>query len=124
MQIDIHHDKTLIVEMLSAMAFLVMSLVLIIFRTIAPELNNSPFWISVFAIFSILQFMGIAFKYDLVLLRICMSWVAGSTWTWLALASINSILAIPVMGIGLFNLYAFVVITNRASIDWSKFFQE
>lgn len=124
MQLVIHHDKTLVVELLSAMAFLVMSISLVVFRNIAPDLNNSPFWISFFFIFSVLQFMGLAFKFDLVLLRVCMAWVAGSTWTWLALVSINNILAIPVMGIGLFNLYAFIVITNRTTIDWKRFFQE
>jgi hypothetical protein len=51
-----------------------------------------------------------------------MAWAAGSVWVTLALGSINNVLAVPVLMIGLFNLYAFILLTHRATVDWQKFF--
>jgi ABC-type phosphate transport system permease subunit len=51
-----------------------------------------------------------------------MAWIAGSLWVSLGLGLTNNMLSVPIIMIGLFNVYAFVELTRKATPNWQKFF--
>ena len=116
-------DKTWLVELASALSFILMS---VFFAS--ERLNDSSrqvlFWIIIFSIFGFLQLLGVVFGRNLVALRICMAWVAGSSWTWLMYSFNGPTIGVPMLIIGLCNLYAFAVLCSRASINWPLLFEE
>jgi hypothetical protein len=117
-------ERFLIVEMISAISFFVMSIALTGIKYSSPDGQGSLFWVVLFTVFALLQGAGIAFLRDMILLRIIMTWVAGSVWTWISYANMNSVLVVPMFLVGIANFVSFVDLSNRATIDWREFFQE
>lgn len=118
------NDLTILVELLSALSFLAMGFSLQVSETMVDNMKNAHFWMTIFFIISSLQILGIKLKFDLSILRICMAWVAGSLWCTLFLQSLNSVLSVPILAIGLFNIYAFVALSKKATFNWQKFFNK
>lgn len=114
------NDITILVELLSAVSFFLMAITLGISETITINSKSPYFWSVVFFILSALQLLGIKLKFELSILRVCMAWIAGSLWCTLYLSALNNVLSIPILLIGLFNIYAFVVLSKKATFDWQK----
>lgn len=116
-------DKTWLVELASSTSFILMT-----FLLIAGKINGSTpdvyFWIIIFGIFGFLQTLSLIYRRDLMLLRICMAWTAGSVWTWLTYANKETILQAPMLTIGLCNLFAFAVLCSRATVNWTQLYKE
>ena len=114
------HDKTFVVEIASAIAF--------ILAAISLSINSQPkadyFWIIIFGIFGVLQLTSLLFKENLVILRICMAWISGSVWSWLTYISFDDAMHATALALGGCNMYAFIVLTNRVTVDWAEYFGE
>lgn len=114
-------SRIVIVEFLSAISFLMMATGLAIQTFISPDMRSEIFWAVIFSIIGSMQILSLLYKEDLPFVRICSAWISGTIWVILAYASINSIMAVTVFFIGLFNIYAFVHLVNRANYDWTAF---
>lgn len=115
-------SNTTSIEYLSAFALFMISMVLI-----KANINNfvsthSFYWVFSLLVISATQFISV--KFELIPLRICMTWVVGIIWTWLSFATLNNTLSMIAMCIGSFNIYAFVVLVNRVNFDWVNFIKE
>jgi cytochrome b subunit of formate dehydrogenase len=117
-------DKTVAVEVLSAMSFFVMGLALLFSNYASPDTRSNYFWSIIFLIFSTLQGLSIGFKKEMYVVRVTTAWFSGTTWIVLAFTAINNIMAVPVLFIGLFNIYAFVHLVGRAKIDWTAYIHQ
>ena len=117
-------DKTIAVEVLSALSFFVMGLALLFAQYTSPDAHSNYFWSIIFLIFSSLQGLSIIFKKEMYVVRVTTAWFSGTTWAVLAFTAINNIMAVPVLFIGLFNIYAFVHLVGRAKIDWTAYIHQ
>jgi hypothetical protein len=115
-------DLTFIVELLSALSFLMMSISIGASESIAANTKNAYFWMVIFFTISFIQFLSLKTQYNLNLLRISMAWITGSLWVALGLGLSNNTLSVPIIMIGLFNIYAFVALIRKATPNWQKFF--
>lgn len=111
------------IEVASAASFILTALGLAS-GTFTDSITISYFWIIMFGIFGLLQSVSLVFRRDLIILRICMAWISGSLWSWMTYINYDHILHIPVLVIGICNLYAFAYLTNHVSIDWNQYFKE
>ena len=116
------NDKNLWAEFMSAIAFFVIAFTLA--TTKAGHVDTAFFWSLIMVCFAVLQFVSIQFREDLKVLRICMAWIAGVTWSWFALSTLNTVVVVPALCIGIFNMYSFIGLTNRATIDWYNIFRK
>lgn len=119
----IRSEKHMGVELLSAIAFLFMSISMI-FSNQNIDTLNSIFWIILFSVFFVLQLVSVIFKENLLLLRICMTWISGSIWTWVSFSNREFIIIIPMVLIGLWNFISFIDLCNRATFDWQSLLKE
>jgi cytochrome b subunit of formate dehydrogenase len=117
-------DKTIGVEFLSAISFCVMGIMLLLSQYDSPSDKSSYFWAAIFLIFSFLQGLSLSFKRELYAVRLTTAWFSGTTWLVLAFTALNNIMAVPVLFIGLFNIYAFIHLANRAKIDWDAYIHQ
>lgn len=117
-------DKTIAVEVLSALSFFVMGLALLFTQYTSPDSRSNYFWAIIFLIFSTLQGLSIIFKKEMYIVRVVTAWFSGTIWVALAFTAINTIIAVPVLFIGLFNIYAFVHLVSRAKIDWTAYIHQ
>ena len=111
------NEKHIGIEVVSALSFIFMSIYMTL-TSRAIDQQNILFWIVLFFLFSFLQTVGLVFKNNLMFLRICMTWVSGSVWTWVSFYNRESAMIIPMLIIGLWNFISFVNLCNRASFDW------
>lgn len=111
------NEKHIGIEVVSALSFIFMSIYMTL-TSKAIDQQNILFWIVLFFLFSFLQTVGLVFKNNLMFLRICMTWVSGSVWTWISFYNRESAMIVPMLIIGLWNFVSFVNLCNRASIDW------
>lgn len=119
----IRSEKHMGVELLSAIAFLFISISMI-FSNQNIDTLNSIFWIILFSVFFVLQLVSVIFKENLLLLRICMTWISGSIWTWVSFSNREFIIIIPMVLIGLWNFISFIDLCNRATFDWQSLLKE
>ena len=119
----IRSEKHIGVEFLSSIAFLFMSMSMI-FSNQNIDTLNSIFWIILFSVFFVLQLVSVIFKENLLLLRICMTWISGSIWTWVSFSNREFIIIIPMVLIGLWNFISFIDLCNRATFDWQSLLKE
>lgn len=124
MKTHIMNDKLIIAEFLSAISFCI----LIIYITQHPGFHlddrDSIFWVILFTIFAFLQMCAIFFNKDMKFLRICMSWISGSIWTWLTYVNKESYIIIPMIMIGLANFLSFIHLCDKVSVDWHSLINE
>lgn len=114
----LEQDYLLIGEILSVILFFSFS-ILIFTSVVKPnDANHYIFWGLILTFFGILQGLALTLRYDLSLLRICMAWFAGATWTWLSFVALN-IIALPMFILGMLNMYSFFYLTNHSTINWS-----
>jgi len=105
------------IERTSAVSLFVISIFLSL-NNIA-EASHAPttyIWALVIMFVSLIQFVGI--KNDVVIMRLVGSWFSFVVWTWLSFASINIFVCIVAFLIGMFNIVAFISLTNRIQFDW------
>jgi len=104
-------------ERTSAVSLFVISIFLSL-NNIAEAGHGTTTYIWAFAIMfiSVIQFVGI--KNDVVIMRLIGSWFSFVVWTWLSFASINIFVCIVAFLIGMFNIVAFISLTNRIQFDW------
>jgi len=115
-------DTTIFVERSSSIAFF--SVALFLFISNIGIGDNSYFMIIALFVIGLFQGIGSTYKYELIILRIVMSWVASLLCTWLLFTTLNNFLSIPALYIGGINIYNFVILTSRTNIAWLNFFQE
>jgi cytochrome b subunit of formate dehydrogenase len=117
----LHPEKTILIETLSALSFFVMGLSLLFLNFESPDTRSSYFWAIIFTIFACLQGLSLIFRKDMYVMRVCTAWFSGTTWAMLSFTTINTIMTVPVLFIGLFNIYAFVYLVSRAKINWAAY---
>lgn len=118
MKTFIMNDKLIIAEILSVISYSIFIFNLAVNQLIKLNEQDSVFWVILFSIFALIQLISIIFSKDMQFLRLCMTWVSGSIWTWLAYANKEFVLLIPMVLIGLLNFASFINLCNKTSIDW------
>lgn len=116
-------DRTIIAEYASGGLYILMTMMML-----GDMMFNNAYhpysMIIVFGAFGFLQCASVAFRKDMILLRVCMTWVSASIWTWLTFTNYEHLLSMGVLVVGITNMYAFVYLVNRVSIDWNRYFKE
>lgn len=110
-------DRYLIVEILSAITFIIMSLFIWFADVAAPDTRPPLFWILLLAITGVLQGSSLFFIKHLVALRIFMAWIVGSAFLWIAYVNIYNVLVVPMLVLGIVNFVAFIEMCNRAKFE-------
>lgn len=110
----VREDKTLIVEALSVLSFLGISLELLLGFS-SPDTRPMIFWLCTLSTIGISQVAAIILRNSHHIFRMVMTFLAGSMWTFLGCATINSITGVPILMIGAFNIYSFYVLSRRNS---------
>ena len=105
------------IERTSAVSLFVISIFLAM-NNIAEAAHTATTYIWALAIMfiAVIQFVGI--KNDVVIMRLIGSWFSFLIWTWLSFASINMFVYGTAFFIGMFNIVAFISLTNRIQFDW------
>ncbi len=120
----IMNDKLIVAEFLSAISFCVLIVYSIQNPFFRLDDRDSIFWIALFTIFAFLQMSTIIFSKDMKFLRICMTWISGSIWTWLTYVNKESCVIIPMIMIGLANFLSFINLCDKVSVDWHSLINE
>lgn len=116
-------DKTVVAEYASAISYAMVAAAMVVDKFKDEQINSYAFMI-VFIMFGFLQGVAVIFKHDMILLRVCMSWISASVWSWLAATQYRYPLSMVVLTIGIINMYSFIYLVNRVSIDWNMYFKE
>lgn len=124
MKSHIMNDKLIIAEFLSAISFGILIYSLLQNPFFRVDEQDSIFWIILFSLFSFLQICSIVLSKDMTFLRICMTWISGSIWTWLTYVNKESYLLVPMLLIGLANFLSFINLCNKVSVDWHSLINE
>jgi uncharacterized membrane protein len=117
-------QDTRIVEICSAVALLISAAYSAAGEGLSAAMigqNPAEYWAVLLLAFGSAQLSGLFFYPKAELLRTLMAWVSGMLWCWVALSGLgwmftpDRVLALMV-GIG--NLYAFSINTNKLRISW------
>lgn len=112
-------DKTVLVELLSAMSLFALAMMLTKVNLIQPFNIHTYFWAASLIIISVIQFISV--NINMVIVRLVMAWIAGIVWTWFAFTSLNTMIYVPALAIGSINIYACLLLSNRVHFDWLEF---
>ena len=105
---NIPHD-TRLVELISAVAFLIGAIALFTYPEKYFADVNLSYIKGLFAIIGVLQMIPVFLGKDGMLLKTAMCLAAGGVWLWASFASLPKVGAYPMFTIGIVCLYAFVI---------------
>jgi|688.fasta_scaffold508818_2 hypothetical protein len=118
-------QDTRIVELLSGIALVLVGLGLMLSGNGLVGTHNSvqenTFWCLITMAFGALQISAIAMCRSMEHLRFILAWVSGSFWVWVASANMAVVVSatdIATIGLGVMNLYAFVINLLLVKQSW------
>lgn len=106
-----------ILEAASGITMLLMSFFIMWTGTQSPGNSPPTFWAAIFIIFGVFQLAALYFRDDLVMLRIVTSWIAGTTFFWIAYMNLYTILVVPMITIGAANFISFIDMCDRVTFS-------
>lgn len=115
-------DKTILVELLSAVALFALAMMLTKVNLTQKFDIHVYFWVISLTIISMVQFISV--KINMVVVRLVMAWISGIVWTWFAFTSLNVLTYFPALVIGSLNIYACLLLSNRVHFDWLELTRE
>jgi len=124
--INLFPQDTRIVEIVSALALLFLSVIFPFTSCSDIPLflyETKEFWMVVIFSVGFLQFTSLVLYPRLELLRCIMSWINGSFWVWISLSTTFYTVApndIAVFLLGLTNLYGFIININLLGGPWAQ----
>jgi hypothetical protein len=113
--IKILNEKSQKIEKFSAISLFCFSVFLYISDVFTKYTIHNYIWL--FALITVASIQYIGIKFERIILRLVGTWFSFIVWTWLSFATINTVIDIFSVLIGIFNIIAFILLSNRISFN-------